>query len=364
MRINRILGFLTLGILLIGCGEEVPNRNTSRPSSQNKKTLIKVEFDKKGTIVFADSIAINVQATDTHLTLKTLRITQPGMSFEKVLSTGQTTIHTTNTGGGNVRLKFEAVFENGEKSTRYKEFLVVANKVPTAYQMSVIRSYPHDPSSFTQGLLIYNNALYEGTGNYGETRLRKMDLGTGKVHQQKDLESDIFGEGITIFDGKLYQLTYKASLGFIYNLETFDREDEFIYNTHTSEGWGLTHNDTALIATDGSPFIYFLDPANFSEIKRLKVFDNHGEVEYLNELEYYNGYLYANIYSSAKIVKIDPITGEIVEEYVAKGIVSEADVTSNMDVLNGIAFNPGTGNMLITGKYWSKIYEVEMKPAK
>lgn len=348
--------------MLVGCGDDVPNRNTSRPTGQNKKKLIKVEFDKKGTVAYGDSIQVKVQATDTSLSLKSLRITQPGMGYERVIEGNQTTIQSTNTGGGNVRLKFEATFENGEKSTRYKEFLVVSNEAPKPHQISVIRKYPHDPTSFTQGLLIHNNSLYEGTGNYGETRLRKMDLSTGKVHQQKDLESDIFGEGITIFNDRIYQLTYKSSRGFVYNLETFEREDEFVYNTHTGEGWGLTHNDTSLIATDGSAFIYYFNPVDFSELGRLKVFDHRGEVEYLNELEYYNGDLYANIYTSAKIVKINPNTGEVLEEYVAKGIVSEADATSNMDVLNGIAFNPGTGNMLITGKYWSKIYEVEPKP--
>jgi glutamine cyclotransferase len=291
-------------------------------------------------------------------------VTQPNSLFSISTNQSDFDIPTQSIGGGNIRLKFEATYSDGSKRSRYKEFLVLAAEKPKAYDLTVVRKYPHDPTSFTQGFLIYNNYLYEGTGTIGESRLRKMDLASGEVLQQQENEKEIFGEGITIFNDKIYQLTYKSGRAFIYDLNTFEPIEEYSFRSHTGEGWGLTNNDTALIASDGSAFLYFLSPNDFSEMKRLTVFDNQGEVENLNELEYYNGKIYANLYTTAQLVAIDPNSGQVTDTYLARGIVTQDDVTDNMDVLNGVTFNPGTGNMLITGKYWSKIYEVTPVAAK
>jgi glutaminyl-peptide cyclotransferase len=210
--------------------------------------------------------------------------------------------------------------------------------------------------------LVHGGFLYEGTGNYRESRIRKMELSTGNVLMERPMSDDVFGEGITIFGDKVYQLTYKGSRGFVYDLATFDPIDEFTYNTYTTEGWGLTHNDTALIASDGSAILYFFDPATIKETARLRVFNQRGEVSRLNELEYHDGIIYANIYTTAEIVAIDAGTGRVVGEYSVRGLIDRSEITTDMDVLNGIAINPLTGNFLITGKYWPKIYEVRPVP--
>lgn len=373
MHLNQLAKVLKNGVLLtaiaivmMSCGgnEKIPVRNTNRPSLRDAKPQLKIKLDKVSPISFGDRIGVSLVPTDTTLTIQSVEVTQPNFGFSFVSYQADFDIPTQSLGGGNIRLKFEATYSDGSKGNRYKEFLVLAPQKPNTYNLSVVRKYPHDPSSFTQGFLIHDNFLYEGTGVIGESRLRKMDLATGKVLQQQENEKEIFGEGITIFDNKIYQLTYKSGRAFIYDLNSFEQIEEHTFRSHTGEGWGLTHNDTALVASDGSAFLYFLNPHDFSEMKRLTVLDNQGEVENLNELEYHNGKLYANLYTSAQLVAIDPKSGQVTDTYTARGIVTQDDVTDNMDVLNGVTFNPGTGNMLITGKYWSKIYEVKPVPAQ
>lgn len=369
-RLARILrntiALVVIALVVVNCGgsENIPNRNTNRSSVGDNKPQLRIKLDKKSPVKFGESIHVSLEPTDSSLTIQSVKITQSNTPFSMVVDQADFDISTQEMGGGNIRLKFEATYSDGSTGSRYKEFLVLAAEKPNAYELSVVRKYPHDPTSFTQGFLIYDNFLYEGTGTTGESRLRKIDLATGKVLQQQENEKEIFGEGITIFDDKVYQLTYKSGRAFVYDLNSFEPIEEYSFRSHTGEGWGLTHNDTALIASDGSPYLYFLSTNDFSEMKRLTVFDNQGEVENLNELEYYNGKIYANLYTTAQLVAIDPSTGQVTDTYLARGIVTQDDVTDNMDVLNGVTFNPGTGNMLITGKYWSKIYEVTPVPAK
>lgn len=368
MHLNQLAKVLINGwmlavtaIVMVSCGgsENGPGRNTHRPSIRDNKPQFKINFDKKSPVMFGESIHVNLEPTDTSLTIQSVEVSQPNFPFSFSSDQAEFDIPTQSIGGGNIRLKFEATYSDGTTGNRYKEFLVLAAEKPNEFNLSVVRKYPHDPSSFTQGFLIYDNFLYEGTGTKGESRLRKMDLSSGKVLQQQDNEKEVFGEGITIFNDKIFQLTYKSGRAFIYDLNSFEPLEEHSFSSHTGEGWGLTNNDSALVASDGSAFLYFLSPNDFSEMKRLTIFDDQGEVENLNELEYHKGKIYANLYTSAQIVAIDPSSGQVTDVFTARGIVAKDDVTGNMDVLNGVTFNPGTGNMLVTGKYWSKIYEVK-----
>ncbi len=363
MRVIRVIGALLLVGIISFCGPQKNEQRTPSPKKSKKGPSLKVRLDKPSPVGFGDTIQLSFSFNDTAAQDVSYSITQIDGSYAQETKSNSIAVPTTMLGGGNIRLKCEAVFSNGLKSSRYKELEILAPEKPRAWELKVLKKYPHDRESFTQGLEVEDGVLYEGTGNYGGTRLRKLEIESGKVLQEMPLEDDIFGEGITIFDDKLYQLTYKSSRAFVYDVETLERQSEHSFNFHTGEGWGLTHNDSVLIASDGSPNLYFLDPASFSELKRLKVFDNLGEVELLNELEYRNGSIYANIYTSAEIVIIDPKTGMVTDRIVARGIVDQADATRNMDVLNGIAFHPKTGNMLVTGKYWSKLYEVQLVPA-
>lgn len=326
---------------------------------------IKVEIVNKGEVNYGDTIYIQVSPAKDGNMLKEVRVELINSKRQLATSVnGDIRIATLNSGGGNLRLKIEAEFESGEKSNRYKNVLVVSPEKAGNWNFEVINRYPHSTTSYTQGFLVHDGFVYEGTGTYGGSKLLKTELLTGKVLKQKDISTDYFGEGITIFNDKIYQLTYKASKAFEYDLNSFEKTGEYIYNFSTTEGWGLTNNDTLLIASDGSEMLYFLSPDDFRVVRRLEVFDENGSVDNLNELEYRDGIIYANIYTSARIVAIDSKTGRVTNNYTARGIVLQSETTADMDVLNGIAINPLNGNFLITGKNWSKIYEVRAVPSE
>ncbi len=317
----------------------------------------------EGEIIYNDTIVLKVSSREEGETVTALEIaTVGGSTFELIIDGAQAKIPTSALGGGNKRLRISADLSSGEKATRYKELKIVAKKPPQEWSLLVVNKYPHTANAFTEGFLMHDGFLYEGTGNYNESRLIKSELKTGKIIQEKAVAGDVFGEGITILNGKLYQLSYKSGRGFVYNANTFERLREFTFAFATNEGWGLTHSDTELIAGDGSNVLYFIDPKELTVSRTLSVFDHTGSVEGINELEYRDGTIYANIYTTATIIAIDAATGKVTDRYAARGLVEQSDITSNMDVLNGIAINPENGNLLITGKYWSKIYEVRPIP--
>lgn len=224
----------------------------------------------------------------------------------------------------------------------------------TDYQ--IINTYPHDPQAFTQGLIYDNNFLYEGTGLNGQSSVRKVNLETGEILQKYSLPEEYFGEGITIFNNKIIQLTWRSQKGFIYNLETFEKIGEFSYPT---EGWGITHDNQYLIMSDGSENLYFLDPETFTEVKTIKVNYQNRYIRRINELEYINGEIFANVWLTDKIIRINPETGEVKGFLDFKQLVDrEPDLSDN--VLNGIAYNPENNHLYITGKLWSNLYEIKL----
>ena len=184
------------------------------------------------------------------------------------------------------------------------------NPPPPAINFSIVKVYPHDTSSYTQGLQWYNNNLYEGTGNYDHSKLLKTDLASGKILQQikTSVDPNVFGEGITVLNNKIYELTWKTNKVYVYDLNTFKKINEF---TWPFEGWGLTSNNKELILSSGSSNLYFINPDNFKILRQVNVTDNNGPVSMLNELEYVHGYVYANIYESDYIIKIDPENGKV-----------------------------------------------------
>ncbi|MDD3641710.1 MAG: glutaminyl-peptide cyclotransferase [Atribacterota bacterium] len=224
-------------------------------------------------------------------------------------------------------------------------------------QYEIIESYPHDTAAFTQGLILNGDFLYEGTGLYGESSIRKVELETGKVLQQYNLPDKFFGEGITIFNNRIYQLTWKKQTGFIYDLETFRLLDVFIYS---HEGWGITHNGEYLIISDGTSVLRFIDPLKLKEVKQINVSDSDTPVDRLNELEYINGYIYANIWQTDIIAIIDPETGKVNSWLDLSGILKDVKTNEKIDVLNGIAFDSERGHLLITGKLWPKIFRIKI----
>ena len=234
--------------------------------------------------------------------------------------------------------------------------LAVRPTIPV-YTYRIVNVYPHDPSAFTQGLGFHNGFLYEGTGNYGSSTLRKVDLRTGKILQMHRLLPQYFGEGITIYHDKIIQLTWQSHVGFVYDKASFKLLREFHYLT---EGWGITHDGSRLIMSDGTSILRFLNPETFEEIGRLQVSDNSGPVVGLNELEYVRGEIYANVWQTDRIARISPQTGRVVGWVELRGLLTRGDLNRPVDVLNGIAYDAKRDRLFVTGKWWPKLFEIEI----
>ena len=223
----------------------------------------------------------------------------------------------------------------------------------------VLHVYPHDSEAFTQGLVYVDGALYEGTGLRGESSLRRVDLESGTVLQRHDLSSQYFGEGITILDGRIYQLTWQANKGFVYDRDTFGFIEAFTYPT---EGWGLTHDGAQLIMSDGTDTLYFFDPIALTRIGSVQVWDADGPVTRLNELEWVHGEVLANVWYQDYLVRIDPATGRVLGKIYLDGLLTAEDSAANPDVLNGIAYDADGDRLFVTGKRWPKLFEIRLAP--
>lgn len=230
-------------------------------------------------------------------------------------------------------------------------------KVPI-YTFEVINAWPHDKGAFTQGLEIHQGSLYESTGRNGASTLRQVELETGRVLRKVEVPQAYFAEGLTIFHGKIYQLTWQSHKGFIYDLASFQPLGEFSYE---GEGWGLTHDDRSLIMSDGTNLIRFLDPVNYKTERAIKVYDGDRPLTKLNELEYIHGEIYANIWETDWIVRIDPQTGKILGWIDLKDLLSRADRSAQTDVLNGIAYDGASNRLFVTGKLWPKLFQIRLK---
>jgi len=231
-----------------------------------------------------------------------------------------------------------------------------SNVIPV-YTYKVINTYPHDRSAFTEGLVFEDGVLYEGTGLHGHSTLRRVKLETGEILQICELLPQFFGEGVTIYGNKIIQLTWQSHIGFVYDKYSFKLLQEFNY---PDEGWGITHDGKHLIMSDGTETLHFLDPETFEEIGQIEVYANDIPVTRINELEYIQGEIYANIWQTERIARIDPLTGQVVGWIDLKGILSPEDHSETVDVLNGIAYDAKNDRLFVTGKFWPKLFEIEL----
>jgi glutaminyl-peptide cyclotransferase len=222
---------------------------------------------------------------------------------------------------------------------------------------NVVRTYPHDPHAFTQGLEYYGGYLYESTGIAGRSTLRKVALRTGEVVQKVSLPRQYFGEGLTIFHGKLYQLTWLSKKGFVYDLRSFRQVGEFSYDT---EGWGLAHDDTSLILSDGTNKIRYIDPVSFAVTRTLEVYAGGEAVVNLNELEYIHGEIFANIWHAPRIARIDAHSGQVTA-WIDLTAIAAKEENGEEGVLNGIAYDKAGDRLFVTGKNWAKVLEIKVE---
>jgi glutaminyl-peptide cyclotransferase len=233
----------------------------------------------------------------------------------------------------------------------------LADTIPV-YDITVVHTYPHDPQAFTQGLLYRDGFLYESTGMHGRSSIRKVSLETGRVLQQANLPADVFGEGMTAWGNELFGITWQSQTGYVFDLASFKLKRTFAY---PGEGWGLTQDGHQLIMSDGSNELRLLDPATLHEVRRIAVTVNGVPVDQLNELEWINGEIYANIWQTDVIARIDPANGNVVGWIDLSGLLrAERRQMGPDDVLNGIAYDPASGRLFVTGKQWPKLFEIKL----
>jgi glutamine cyclotransferase len=230
-----------------------------------------------------------------------------------------------------------------------------ASALPT-YGYQVVRSYPHDRDAFTQGLLVRNGVFYESTGLNGRSGIRKVKIETGEVLQVKPLGAQYFGEGITEWKGSIIQITWRSEIGFVYDINTFEQTKTWSYK---GEGWGLTHDETHVIMSDGSSSLRFLDPVTLKETSRIDVRDARGPVTQLNEIEYIKGEIYANVWQTDRIARISPKDGQVTGWIDLAGLLPPADRVSD-GVLNGIAYDAAGDRLFVTGKLWPRVFEIKL----
>ncbi len=247
-------------------------------------------------------------------------------------------------------LLFQRIWEAGAEET------FIQYETPV-YTFRIVNAYPHDPEAFTQGLIYHGGYLYESTGLHGRSSLRKVDLKTGRVLNIRNLTKKYFGEGITLHGKRLFQITWQSKTGFIYDPATFRRMGQFSYD---AEGWGVTSDGTHLIMSDGTSTLRFLDTRTFKVSRRIEVRDGGRSVSGLNELEYVKGEIYANIWNTGYIARISPETGKLRGWINLRGLYGELGVKHGLDVLNGIAYDPEKDRLFVTGKFWPKLFEIQI----
>ena len=258
---------------------------------------------------------------------------------------------------GRKSLKVTA-FKGGKQQNTITRFMIIySDTAPIRYGYKVIHSYPHNRDAFTQGLVYDNGVFFEGTGQETGSSLREVEIETGKVRRQHNLESSLFGEGIALYGNRIFQVTWENKVGFVYDKSTFRLINKIYYAT---QGWGLTTIKDRIVMSDGTNVLYFFEPESFTVASRIEVYDNKEKVDSLNELEYINGEIWANIWMSDRIARIDPVSGKVLGYIDLKGILPASDSAPDTDVLNGIAYDQSGNRIFVTGKKWPKLFEIRI----
>ena len=362
--IGNIKPMTSLSVLfafLLACnhGRKSPNTTSSHENSVtiNEFSLVSPETDQ--LFALRDSVAVTLHSRHKKTVIDSVETylegdriyagSIKGDKFSLVLPTSRVGRHD---------LRIRVFFNDSLSQSLSTRIISLANSAPDTLHYKLIRKYPHDSDAYIEGLVYNNGAFYESTGRKGDSKLREIDPATGKILMERRLDDEYFGEGITLFKGRIYQLTYTARVGFVYDLKTFELIRKF--DLQTEEGWGLTNDGKSLIASDGTSTLYFYDPEYYSQTGQLYVADNKGLKNHVNELEYVNGYIWANVWGEDEILKIDANTGQVVAVVNLHNLVPK-QLPDNMDyVLNGIAYNPESKTFYVTGKLWPVLYEISI----
>ena len=332
---------------------------SNKPKRSRKPVSTIVVQPTKNNYVFGEKVSVDVKTIVKDGKIENIKLYYENQLIKESTELEFTVSDIELNSLGNNNFRVVATKTDGLNNSRIKTIPVFSDIIPEKYSYQVVNNYPHLKTSFTEGLEFYNGFLYEGTGNNGESDLMKINLTTGDVVQKYSLDEIYFGEGITILENKIYQLTYRAQTGFVYNLSDFALVDSFKYSSR--EGWGMTNDGTNLIMGNGTNTLTWINPADFSEVKTLQVANDKGLVNFINELEYIEGKILANIYTTNMIFEIDPETGKVLKEIDMTGILNMyTNATDNIDYMNGIAYDKEKDRLFVTGKYWSRLFEVKL----
>ncbi|MEM6517197.1 MAG: glutaminyl-peptide cyclotransferase [Bacteroidota bacterium] len=338
---TSIKGFVLVGMsmFLIACGKSNDDQKLTINTNSAKDV-----FSIDDTIELSINNPENIEIGSIKFSLNGKKITKShDLKNEKL---------------GQLEITAKIKTEDSEEVIK-KNITILNNQKPDLYTYKVLNEYPHDITSYTQGLEFRGADLYESTGQYKESKLRKINYETGEILKNVNLDDQYFAEGLTILDNKIYQLTWKENTGFVYDLETFQKESSFTYGK-SKEGWGLCNDAQVIYKSDGTENIWLLNPETLAENSKIQVYTNKGKIVGINEMEYINGKIYANRYQKNGVAIINPNNGAVegvIDFSPLRKMVKQHD---GLDVLNGIAYNPVTKTIFVTGKRWDKLFEVEI----
>jgi glutaminyl-peptide cyclotransferase len=336
---------------LIACCIIFSLLNSCGGSSSDKTPLFTIETNSKNnSFKLGDTLIINIVNNKTKtINSVTHKLQNITVNDKVVLDNFKLGIHNLTT----------TINYDDTSETLETKITILNNQTPKILGFEIINTYPHDITSYTQGLEFYDGRLYESTGQYTESKLRQINYKTGDILKEHQLADRYFGEGLTVLNNKVFQLTWQENTGFVYNAETFEVLNTFKYGK-SKEGWGLCNDGYKLYKSDGTENIYILNAETQAETDFIQVFTDKGKIGALNELEWIDGKIYANIYQRNGVVIINPKNGapEAVIDF--SSLKSKVKQHTGLDVLNGIAFNPETNTIFVTGKRWDKLFEVKL----
>lgn len=356
-KINILLLFFVLTFTIYSCKEDnKTNKSNNNNSNQGLSFNYNFVINNNPKTKLGDTVKVDFTINDT------LKVDSAVMFIDnKKISTFKDKIsYTFDTKNMNVGRHQVDVYVYAYKDEKEisEQFVLLSDITPKNVNYKILKTYSHDPNAYTQGLFYFNGVLYESTGLETKSTLRKVEINTGKVLQSINVNDSYFGEGIAILNDKIYMLTWQDHIAMVFDLNTFKLLNTYNY---TTEGWGLTTDGNVLYLSDGSNFIYIVDPKTFTFKDKFAVYDNNGPVNYLNELEYVNGVIYANVYTFNFIVVIDPKTGKVLQKLDFSNILPDNLKNQDTDVLNGIAYNYDKKTFYITGKNWPVLFEIALQ---
>ena len=350
---KHALSFYLIAILIvISCDIE------KKIESPRIKSYLKIISPNSNEIIIKnDSIRINIISDSKEKSIKesTVLLNKDTFNFKNKIN-----ISTNNLlRYGRYNIKISTLFDDGSVEDKSKNIFLYPDQKPKELEYELIKIITHDPETYTQGLLIDESKyLIESSGQYGKSFIKKVDMESNIIINKLMIDKKLFAEGITVYDDKLYMLTWKSNKGLILDKNTLELIGEFNYST---EGWGLTTIDDNLVMSDGTEKLFFIDPKSFKINNYIEVYDNNGKVENINEMEYINDKIYANIYGKDIIVIINYKTGEVENIINLEGLLKRENYNTNIDVMNGIAYNLENESILVTGKWWPSMFEIKIK---